>query len=206
MDPLTFNQQLALMLIDKFAIGLVILIVVFIGQRMLEAYKGKQVLWAEISKERVKHIADEWKEMNTWDSIVGNLFRRLHLILVQHLPYPVTTNPEMKAERPTLADTAKLLAVWQNQTIPEQLSAMCEKELRPLIDESMKQAEVVNAAVQDNRFWLGKELYNHCEQFRIILHNICVAFDAKEFGELAARADELDAYREDVLTTLRRIK
>jgi hypothetical protein len=62
MYSLTFNQELALMLIDKAAIGLVGVGVWIFVQRRLEAYKARQALWTEISKERVQHIASEWNE------------------------------------------------------------------------------------------------------------------------------------------------
>lgn len=206
MAPLSFNEQLLMMLVDKLAIGGIILIIVFFGQRMLEAYKGRQALWIEISKERVKHIAHEWREMNKWDCLVGDLFYRLHLILLEHLPHASDADAQANTGPLTLAQTAEFLAPWRGQNIPEELRLLCEKELRPLIDQSIAQSRAVNAALQDNRFWIGKELFEHCEKFRSILHDICVAFDAKKFEGLATQAEELNSYRQDVLTTLKLIK
>lgn len=203
---LTFEQQLTMMLVDKLAIGVIILTIVFLGQRMLEAYKGRQALWTEISKERVKHIANEWQEMNKWDCLVGELFYHLHLILLRHLPQAPNVDAQASTGPMTLAQTAKFLTAWSGQDIPAELRSLCETELRPLIDKSIEQSKTVNAALQDNRFWIGKELFEHCEKFRSILHEICVAFDAKKFEELATQAQQLDGYRQDVLTTLKLIK
>ncbi|MDQ3022214.1 MAG: hypothetical protein M3R36_16825 [Bacteroidota bacterium] len=199
-------EQLILMLIDKVAIGVLILVVGFLGQRMLEAYKGRQALWTEISKERVKHIAGEWKEMNRWDSLVGDLFYRLHQILTKQFSQSTDANPKSKTEQPKLADTAEFLSRLEREILQEKLSFICEKELRPYIDESIKQGKVVNASIQENRFWLGKELYDHCEDFRTILNNICVSFDSKEFGELAKQAKDLEKFRQDVVSILKLIK
>ena len=86
MQSLTFNQQLTLMLIDKLAIGLVVVAVFYIGQRFLEAYKGRQALWTEISKERVRHIAEEWNEMNKCDCMVGDSLFEIVQIMVARDP------------------------------------------------------------------------------------------------------------------------
>ena len=205
MDPLTFNQQLALMLIDKLAIGLVIVLVAFFGQRLLEVYKGRQVLWTEISKERVKHIASEWNEMNKWDAIVGSLYVKLQHILERQMGQKAgvrisTTN------QPELSETIAFLSQLDLSAISAGLTEQCRQELDPLIAESTEQSAKVSLAMQENRFWLGRELYEHCRKFQAALHNICVSFGSMDFTKLVPQAEVLKAAREDVLTTLARLR
>lgn len=206
MEPLTFNQQLTLILVDKLAIGAVIVIVVFVGQWILEAYKGRQALWTEISKERVKHIACEWNEMNKWDAIVGELYFRLRKILEGQLGDQSEGKAQATIARPELSETIAFLSRLNPKDIPAGLTAQCKQKLSPLIAESLRQSAAVNRALQANRFWLGKELYEHCRRFQGALANICVSFGTMDFKKLADQAKELDFVREDVLTTIKELK
>jgi len=204
MSSLTFTQQLTLMIIDKLLIGLVILLVVFVGQRLLETYKARQIVWAEASKERIKHIAAEWNEMNVWDCIVGDVLYQIVQILVVQDP---TLAKELSSGglRPGLHETVRVLSHAPTERIKELLAAPPET-LAVKIKQSIDQGVVVDAALQANRFWLGKDLYEHCRGFQLILHRICRAIGGIDLATLKEEIPKLEKAREDVLTTLKLIK
>jgi hypothetical protein len=80
------------------------------------------------------------------------------------------------------------------------------EELSKRIKQSIKQGVVVEAALQANRFWLGKDLYEHCRGFQVILHRICKAIGGIDLATLKQEIPELEKAREDVLTTLKLMK
>lgn len=204
MKSLIYDHQLHLMLIDKLAIGVVILLVVFVGQRLLEAYKARQIVWAEASKERIKHIACEWNEMNKWDCLVGDILYQIVQILIVKDP---TLANELSSDglRPELDETVRVLSRAPTESIKELLREPPE-ELSKRIRQSIEQGEVVEDAMQANRFWLGKDLYEHCRGFQIILHRICKAIGGSDLTTLKLEIPKLEKAREDVLTTLKLIK
>jgi hypothetical protein len=78
-------------------------------------------------------------------------------------------------------------------------------ELGSLLAESRNQSDLVKISMQENRFWLGKGLYEHCQKFHGILHRICVAFGKSDFETLPKEIQALERARDDVLTTLKAI-
>jgi hypothetical protein len=179
---LTFNQELALMLIDKAAVGLVGVGVWIFVQRRLEAYKARQALWTEISKERVEHIASEWNEMNKWDAMVGELYVHLQQRLESEIPNH--TAIDHKRATPELSDTIEFLSHLNHEKISG-LAEECRRALGPEIEKSIQPSLVVSDSLQANRFWMGKELYDHCRKFQAILSNICRSFGTMDFKKLA---------------------
>jgi hypothetical protein len=204
---MSFNEQLAITIIDKLIIGLFIAIVAFGASRLLETYKARQALWTEIAKERVKHIADEWNEMNKWDALVGDMFCKVAEIILGQVPHPERFRCNTLLPL-TLAETAKLLSHLQRESIHDQnlFNIRWNEELVPIIEESVKQSHIVNTAIQTNRFWLGKDLYEHCRTFQMTLSNICVAFGKMNFERLEQEIPRLEEVRQDVLTTIKSIK
>jgi len=200
-DP-AFWEKVVLMLLEKLGVGLVVLVAVIAGQWIIERYKARRAVWTEISKERVKHIAEDWHEMNKWDGIVGQLFVKLQNILD-----PAGQNSgSLVFGQPELSETITFLSKMDLAKISSSLTEQCKRELTPLIRESEKQGAVVNHTLQANRFWLGKDLYKHCRDFQKTLHDICVSFGAMDFQNLVVLAEELNQRREDVLTTLKLVK
>ena len=150
---LTFGQQIEMMLLEKLGVGVIVLSAVVVGQWIIERYKGRRAVWTEISKERVKHIADDWNEMNKWDGIVGDLYSKLQEILEQRL----RIERQPGAGKPDLTETIAFLSNLDVSKHPE-LPKECQSRLEPLIKRSMRQYAVVSHTLQSNRFWLGKEL------------------------------------------------
>ena len=204
---MSFREQLALTIIDKLIIGLLLSIVVFWANRLIETYKARQSLWAEIAKERVRHIAAEWNEMNKWDALVGEMFYKVTEILLEQIPNPERFRGETLLP-PSLTETANLLSLLRQESIrdPNLFQVRWGEELIPIIKESVKQSDIVNTAIQTNRFWLGKDLYEHCRTFQMTLSNICVAFGKMDFKRLEQEIPRLEEIRQDVLTTVKYIK
>lgn len=200
-DP-AFWEKVGLMLLEKLGVGLVVLVAVIAGQWMIERYKARRAVWTEISKERVKRIAEDWNEMNKWDGIVGDLYAKLQNILESGQRNGSTAI----GGRPELSETIAFLSTFDLSQISSTLTEDCKAELAPLIKQSEEQATVVSKTLQANRFWLGKDLYTHCRHFQKTLHNICVSFGKMDFRNLKDLAEELNHRREDVLTTLKLVK
>lgn len=111
-----------------------------------------------------------------------------------------------KKATPDLSDTIEFLSRLSPEKISAGLTEECRRALAPEIENSMKQAEVVGKVLQAKRFWMGKELYEHCRKFQSILHKICASFGTMDFKSLAQQAQHLQDARQDVLTTLKLIK
>lgn len=204
MEPLSFNEQLGLMLLDKAAIGLIGLGLFFLVQRKLEAYKSQQSFQVEIAKERVKHIADEWNAMNEWDSAVGRLLAKFTELIDE--PDVWSGVPRLRMQ-PDLKTTAELLAlIHKNPVAVTAIRDRCKAVLGPYMEDSRKKAEIVNSQIQKNRFWLGKSLYEHCRQFQRRLANVCRAIDSGNYENLPNDILELEKGRDDVLLVLKKIK
>jgi hypothetical protein len=198
----SINQQIGMMLLEKLGVGVIVLSAVVVGQWIIERYKGRRAVWTEISKERVKHIAEDWTEMNKWDGIVGDLYVELQRILETRFE----RTGEKRLGCPELSETIAFLSTLDLSTVSRNLTDECKAELDPLIAQSMKQSDVVQRVLQANRFWLGKKLYEHCREFQKTLHDICMSFDTMDFPRLAVLAEELNERRQDVLTTLKLVK
>jgi hypothetical protein len=164
MNSLLFSQELWLMLIDKAAIGAVGFGVWILVQRKLEAYKAHQALWTEISKERLKHIACEWNEMNKWDGMVGDLYIHLQKRLESEV-----TNLNVidhKKATPELSETIEFLSRLNPEKISVGLTEECRRALAPEIENSMKQSEVVSQVLQATRFGWEKNSTSTVASFR----------------------------------------
>lgn len=192
------------MLVDKLAIGLVVVAVFYIGQRFLEAYKGRQALWTEISKERVSHIADEWNEMNKWDCMVGETLYEIVQIMVARDP-KLASNLSSHGIRPSLKETSAVASLASAGEIKKLLDNPPENLARA-IAASIAQGKVVENAIQGNRFWLGQDLYEHCRRFQMTLNTICTSISASDLATLKTAIPELEERREDVLSVLKLMK
>lgn len=204
---MSFKEQLVITIIDKLIIGIIIAIVAYWASRLLETYKARQALWTEIAKERVKHIANDWNEMNKWDALVGNMLHKITELIIEQIQSPERFYRENSLP-PSLHETAKLLSALTQESISDTalFERRWENEIAPIIEKSMAQADVVNMTIQANRFWLGMEVYEHCRQFQTILGNICVAFGLMDFKRLEQEVPKLEEARQDVLVAMKYIK
>ncbi len=71
---MTFCQQLLLTIIDKLAIGFLILLAGYLFNRILETFKSQQAFQNEIAKQRVSKISEVWSELYSWTQSSARLF------------------------------------------------------------------------------------------------------------------------------------
>jgi hypothetical protein len=114
----------------------------------------------------------------------------------------------MKIGLPNIVAIANWLSA-QLQSNPEVIADLkrdCEEALKPFLVESAKRANVAKAVMQENRFWFGKELYDHCSDFHAALHKVCVSFEKKDFAALPEQLKVLKKRRQNVLTVLQTVR
>jgi len=202
-----FWKALILMLADKLVIGAIIAGVVYLAQKRLEAFRSEQSLQNEINKERIHSVAKGWNALNAWDLTVTHLIARFASLV---------------RERCGLSDNAGLdelglpdlvaIADWLNGQLRANSSAIaeikrdCEDVLKPFLIESVARSNNAKAVMQENRFWFGKELYDHCRHFHAALHQVCISFEKKDFADLPKRLKVLEARRQNVLIVLQTIR
>jgi hypothetical protein len=204
---MTFKQQLILMLADKLFIGLIVAAVVYLAQKRLEKFRSEQSLQNEIAKERVHSLAVGWKALNDWDFAVTRLIAKFAGLLRRRLDLADEAGldelglPDVDA----IADWLKK-QLETNRPLIAEIKQDCDELLQPLVQESLRCANVAKSAMQENRFWFGKELYDHCKEFHAALHQVCVSFSSKEFERLPPQLKELNDRREDILTALEKVR
>src|SRR6266404_4548695 len=202
-----FWKALILLLADKLVIGAIIAVVVYLAQKRIEAFRSEQSLQNEIAKERVQSLADGWKALNAWDFAVTHLIAKF---------------ADLVRQRCGLSDDAGLddlglpdivaIADWlsgqlqSDSAVIAEIKRDCEEALKPFLVESSTRANLAKAVMQENRFWFGKELYDHCSHFHAALHQVCVSFEKKDFERLPTQLKVLDGMRQNVLTVLQTIR
>jgi hypothetical protein len=120
--------------------------------------------------------------MNKWDAMVGELYVHLQQRLESEIPNH--TAIDHKRATPELSDTIEFLSHLNHEKISG-LAEECRRALGPEIEKSIQPSLVVSDSLQANRFWMGKELYDHCRKFQAILSNICRSFGTMDFKKLA---------------------
>jgi len=204
---MTFKQQFVLMLADKLFVGVIVALVIYFGQKRLEKFRSEQSLQNEIAKERVHSLASGWKALNDWDFVVTRLIAKFAGLLRTRLNLADEAGLD-ELGLPDVDAIADWLArqLQTNRPLIAEIKQDCDDVLQPLVEESMRCANEAKAAMQENRFWFGKELYDHCKQFHASLHQVCVSFSSKDFERLPLQLRELNDRREDILTALKLVK
>jgi hypothetical protein len=166
---MTFEQQIWLTLVDKFAIGLLIAIVVFFLNRFLENYRSNQAFQNEIAKQRVSNIAEVWAQLYTFDSLVSQV----------------------------IYNSSKLHERYDKD--PVKLQSRLSKEVEPLDKKAGETADAVNDLADRNRFWLGEDLYQRFRAYHSNLCQSHAAFESKDIQALQRLKSERESMKQDVL-------
>jgi hypothetical protein len=204
---MTFTQQIILMLADKLFVGVVVAVVVYLAQKRLEKFRSEQSLQNEIAKKRVHRLASGWKALNDWDFAVTQLIAKFAGLLRNRL----NLADEAGVDELGLPDVGAIadwlaLQLQTNRPLIAEIKQDCDDVLQPLVRESIRCSNQAKAAMQENRFWFGKELYDHCKQFHAALHQVCVSFSTKEFERLPLQLRALNDRRDDILTALQKVR
>ena len=129
----SLEDHIILAIIDKLIIGLIILIVGLFANKFIERYKAKQALYSELAKERIKKISECWQLAYESEAFIKRMVRKAAEIQYLHI--------ENKADM-----DRKLI-----------------EEISPMEQRSKKLSEDFQQYVDQNKFWLGKELCNSTE-------------------------------------------
>jgi len=200
---MTFKEHFILMLVDKLFIGLIVGAAVYLSQKRLERFRSEQSLQNEIAQRRVASVADGWKALNDWDFAVTKLIAKFAELLRERLHLA----DEAGVDELGLPDV-DAIADWLAQQLKTDLPLIadlkrdCDEKLKPLVEESINCSKEAKAAMQENRFWFGQELYDHCKQFHAALHQVCVSFSTKHFELLPDQLRALEKRRQNILTVL----
>lgn len=211
MDTSLFNNAflsgLILMLADKLFVGVIILAVLYLSQKRLEKFRSEQSLQNEIAKKRVDSLASGWKALNDWDFAVTQLIAKFAELLRKRL----NLADEAGVDDLGLPDV-DAIADWlkgqleTNRPLIAEIRRDCDDVLGPFVEKSLRCSNDAKAAMQENRFWFGKELYDRCTEFHAALHQVCVSFSTKDFDALPSHLRKLNDRREDILTALQKVR
>jgi len=204
---MTFKQQLILMVVDKLVIAGLIALIVLWGQKRLEAFRNEQALQKEIAKARVDSLAAGWKALNAWDFAVTRLISRFAVLLRQRLDLRDEAGVD-ELGLPDVVEIAGWLStrVAANASLIAEMKMDCDRELQPLIENSLECSHKAKEIMQENRFWFGKELYDHCAHFHAALHQVCNSFEKRDFQALPDHLKLLEKKRQNVLIVLQSVR
>jgi hypothetical protein len=178
---LTFQQQLWLSIIDKLALGGVLVGIGYLANTRLESQKSRQALRARMAELRMPkiakeierftsraHTAEEWLR-RTWSEAESLV--RLHAAYVEKLKTPLS------------AEDAQTTVFLLSRTPSDVLAAFTEKmkERRQASTALAKEIEDAWRAMLAEHFWLGTELvdilHRRYREWWYRVTDVDVAFD-----------------------------
>ena len=134
---MSFAEQVWLSIVDKVLLGGVVALIGYQATRAIEAYKAKQALRTELTKQRVVKIEGVWKSMIDTASLISPLQKRL----VKNWIVPATGQSD--EERLKLAREA-----WCTVVSSE----------NELVDNISEKLEEILLSIERDSFWLGRAL------------------------------------------------
>jgi hypothetical protein len=203
----SFWNALVVMIADKAIIGVVVAVIVYVAQKRLEAFRNEQALQKEIAKKRVESLAFGWQALNAWDLAVTNLIAKFAGLLRTRLGF----GDQAGLDEMGLPDVGAI-ADWlsgqlrENPSVVAEIKHECDVELQPLVQKSIDCANAAKDIMQENRFWFGQELYEHCKHFHAALHQVGLSFEKRDFQALPQQLRFLERKRENVLVVLQTVQ
>jgi len=171
---MTFKEQLLLTLIDKLAIGILILVAGLLFNRILERFKSKQAFSNEISKQRVAEIGSVCSHIYEWESSLGHTIERTEIL--------------------------KLHFKDNTEDIASRLKGQEDLPTKELVERKLY---VLRISLGKSYFWLGEELYQHLVEYCLNIKEAFDAYLdeglSEHFNELSGK---LDQSRENIMNFL----
>ena len=170
---MSFAEQIWLSVVDKALLGGIVALGGFYGARAIEAYKAKQLLRTELTKQRVLKIEEVWKRMFDIES----QFNSLRTSLANNWIQPAigqTDGARLQEARES----------WRKLVISR----------KDAVDEINAKFDDMVLSIQRDSFWLGRNL---TEKAREQLTSIRSAFEDSLAGD-TIKAGNAGAF---VLTT-----
>jgi hypothetical protein len=162
---MTFTEQIWLSIVDKVLLGGIVALAGFYGTRAIEAYKAKQLLRTELTKQRVLKIEDVWKRMLDIETVTNSF--RTSIVINWHAP-----------------------AIGQRDE--SRLKEACESwrtlvtSKKGVVDEINAKFDDMALSIQRDSFWLGRNL---TEKAMAQLTSIRKAFDGLLIGDTIKAGD-----------------
>ena len=132
---MSFYEQILLSFVDKALLGGIIALVGFYATRAIEAYKAKQILRTELTKQRVLKIEDVWKRMLEIEAQCDSFRKSIKWIA------PAIGQPEE-------ARLQESRESWRNNVISK----------KDVIEEIKAKFDEMVFSIQRESFWLGRNL------------------------------------------------
>lgn len=130
----TLRKDLILILVDKLAIGLIVLVAALFANKVLESYKSDQAFDRLVAETRVQKIAEVWGELYRWEAVANELIEKGgRTILVKH--------GHMKPE-----------FGWSEESLEQRVTELAKRS------QEMRLAFL--DLIEKNRFWIGEAYYN----------------------------------------------
>lgn len=155
-------------IIDKFAIGLIVAFAGFWLSRILERFKSREAFTSEIMKARATKISETWSAMYSWEAIVRDCLHTAAEIQVQHA-----------------SDLSK-----RNEQLLIQVV--------PLENQSKSLSRVARNSVEANRFWLGEELYGHFQNYSNNLMGLLNAYSSDNVAVFNSTSKKIDQAKQNI--------
>ena len=134
---MSFTEQIWLSVVDKVLLGGIVALVGFFGTRAIEAYKAKQLLRTELTKQRVSKIEEVWKRLLD----IEDSTNAFHSNLGKEWFGPAIGQPD--AAR--LQESREL---WRKLVINK----------KDAVDEINAKFDEMVLSIQRDSFWLGRNL------------------------------------------------
>jgi len=179
-----FTQNLILTIVDKLAIGLIVLLVAYLVNRSLEELKSRFAFSNEIAKIRAQKTGEIWSELYGWEAVAEELIEKTTSFKLIQDGYA----PEKYG--------------WTKENL--------EKRISELSKSSYAKRQDFLSIVEQNHFWVGEELYNkslayyHTNQDRLKLFlDIFSSDDPQELerikGEFERLTKEKETTKQDII-------
>jgi len=140
---MSISDQIWLSIVDKALLGGIVAMGGYYGTRAIEAFKAKQLLRTELTKQRVLKIEEVWKMMIEIDALIGPLQKGL----VKSWIVPAFGQP----------DEARLQEAresWRKVVSSEKVA----------VDEISAKFNDMFLSIHRNSFWLGRDLTTKAEE------------------------------------------
>ena len=133
---MNFAEQIWLSIVDKILLGGLVALVGYYGTRAIEAYKAKQLLRTELTKQRVLKIEDVWKRLLDIQALADSFRTSL-------VPYWISRAIGKPEDQ--LRESREL---WLKLVIGKQETV---DEIKAKFDEMVH-------SIERDSFWLGRDL------------------------------------------------
>jgi hypothetical protein len=134
---MSFTEQILLSFVDKALLGGIVALGGFYATRAIEAYRAKQILRTELTKQRVLRIEEAWKRMIDLEALCDGFRKSIAKAWIQPAIGP--------AEETRLQECRES---WRKLVLSK----------KDAVDEIHAKFDEMALSIQRDSFWLGRNL------------------------------------------------